>query len=62
MKVYLLVGYSSSPIYITSPKIKTIYADKKEATVEANRLNNSSRSSKTYWVEGITVKEKTNEP
>ena len=61
MKVYLLVGYSGSPLYITSPKIKTIYADRKEATAEANRLNNSSRSSKTYWVEGITVKERSNE-
>lgn len=61
MKVYLLVGYSSSPLYITSPKIKTIYADKEEAISEANRLNNSSRSSKTYWVEGMKVKERNNE-
>ena len=60
MKVYLLVGYSSSPIYLTSPKIKTIYADKKEATAEADRLNNSSRfrSFKAYWIESRTVKEK----
>jgi hypothetical protein len=58
MKVYLLIGYTRSPIYLTSPKIKTIYADKKEAKAEADRLNNSPRSSKTYWVEGIQVKEK----
>jgi hypothetical protein len=58
MRVYLLVGYSSSPIYLTSPKIKTIYADKKEANAEADRLNNSFRTSKTYWVESMKVKEK----
>jgi hypothetical protein len=56
-KVYLLIGLSCSPIYLTSPKIKAIYANRKEAKAEANRLNNSPCTSKTYWVEGMKVKE-----
>lgn len=60
MRVHILVRYQHSPIYHTSPKVKAIYADLKEAKAEATRLNERSHSYE-YWVESFKVKEKSND-
>ena len=58
MKVHILVQLKYSPLYVTSPKVRKIYSNLKEAKQEAKRLSESpyTRGYK-YWVESFTVKE-----